>query len=310
MVASGAVMVLRFRIIGAGAAAGGEPGPAADRVVEVADALGEIRFGRRPGVEVELPFPALAPEHARMRRDGAGWVVEDLGGAPGASGISIDGRRLEALGRAPIAAGQTLRLGHVAVRFEGTAPPAKAGESTATLARRLVNDLFRATGQGQGPELVAIAGPFPGAASGACALRLAELDRTYVVGRAETCDLVLPTDDVSREHVALVRRWDGVRARDPGSKNGVTIGGQPLSGERRLRDGEILDLGSVRLRLDDPEDRYLHALDEAPSAPLAPAAPPSDASIPPARTGLGTLATAAGALILIAIATIALLLAL
>src|SRR5207244_12859792 len=141
----------KLRSVGAGPGApAGEPGPTADRVVELDDGIAEIRFGRRAGLEVELPFPALAPEHARMLREGTGWVVEDLGSDAGTSqGTSIDGRPLERGGRAPIAPGQTLRLAHVAVRFEGTGAPVRVGESTATLARRLVSDLFRATRQAQ-----------------------------------------------------------------------------------------------------------------------------------------------------------------
>jgi pSer/pThr/pTyr-binding forkhead associated (FHA) protein len=305
MVGSGAAMVLKLRIVGAGPGApAGEPGPTADRVVELDDAIAEIRFGLRAGLEVELPFPALAPEHARMLRDGTGWVVEDLGSD---AGTSVDGRPLERGGRAAIAPGQTLRLAHVAVRFEGAGAPARVGESTATLARRLVSDLFRATRQAQVPELVVLAGAFPGAASGACALRLVEPDRPYVVGRAETCDLVLPTDDVSREHAVIVRRWQGVHVRDLGSKNGVTMAGEPIGGERRLRDGDVIEVGSVRFRLDDPEDRYLRQLD-APSAPEPPVAVATPAPRPRAR--IGPLATAVSALVLLAIAAIALLLAL
>src|SRR5262249_38657195 len=158
------------------------PGPAEDRAIELADAPDAITFGRGAGVDVALPFPALAPAHARLRREGEGWVVEDLGAG---GGTWVDGRRLAPNGRASMAPRRPRRVAHVAVVFEGAGAPALAGDGTATLARRLVSDLFRATRQAQAPELVAIAGAFPGAATGACALRLGELDRAYVVGRAE-----------------------------------------------------------------------------------------------------------------------------
>jgi pSer/pThr/pTyr-binding forkhead associated (FHA) protein len=82
-----------------------------------------------------------------------------------------------------------------------------------------------------------------------------------LIGRGETCDLVLPTDDVSREHAVIVRRWSGVQIRDLGSKNGVRVAGQPIPGEQRLRDGDHVEIASFELRLDDPEDRYLRILE-------------------------------------------------
>ena len=219
-----------------------------------------------------------------MVRDRGGWLVEDRDSG---GGTFVGGHRLQPGERRPLAPGQTLRLGHIAIVFDGAVAAERAAEGTATLARRLVSDLFRATRQGQAPALVALAGPFPGAASGACALPLIVPDRAYLIGRGETCDLVLPTDDVSREHASVVRRWEGVHIRDLGSKNGVSVGGQLIAGEHRLRDGDVIELGSVRFRLDDPEDRYLRQVESPPGGAPAPAAEAIsgvEPALPPART--------------------------
>jgi hypothetical protein len=124
-------------------------------------------------------------------------------------------------------------------------------ESTGTIARRLVADLFQAPGA-EVASLTVTAGPGLGRR-----LLLAQPERTYRVGRAPSCDLVLPDDDVSREHAAVERRWDGVHVRDLGSKNGVRRGEARLEGEQRLFDGDEVVLGESRLRLEDPEGRYL-----------------------------------------------------
>jgi len=313
MVRSGAAMVLRFRILASGpvptasAPEGrdGEPRPPADRAVELTESLDEIRFGRRAGLEIELPFPAVSPLHARMVRDGGAWLVEDRDSG---EGTFVGEHRLSPGERRPIAPGQALRLAHITVVFDGAVAAERAAEGTATLARRLVSDLFRATRQGQAPELVALAGPFPGAASGTCALPLTVLDRAYVVGRAETCDLVLPTEDVSREHAGVTRRWEGVHIRDLGSKNGVTVGGQLVVGEHRLRDGDVVEIGSVRFRLDDPEDRYLRGLEAPPASAPPPAADeipvttPAPAAARPERGGRIVVASMAVAgLVLVAV---------
>jgi hypothetical protein len=42
----------------------------------------------------------------------------------------------------------------------------------------------------------------------------------------------------------------------------VSIGGKRLEGPRRLRDGEAVVLSGTRLRLEDPEDRYLRQMQD------------------------------------------------
>src|SRR4051812_35155472 len=97
-----------------------EPAPRAERVVELDEGLTEIRFGRRPGLEIELPFPALASVHARMSRpaaggqaDDAGWTIQDLGGP---SGTWVDGVPVNAGGARDVVPGAIIRLAHVTLR--------------------------------------------------------------------------------------------------------------------------------------------------------------------------------------------------
>jgi pSer/pThr/pTyr-binding forkhead associated (FHA) protein len=287
-------MVLKLRILAG--APGGEPAPTTERTIEIGLDVAVVRLGRRAGLEVELPFPAISPLHARLVQarggqqvagagdgdDANAWTVEDLGSA---GGTWLDGVRLAPGELRATGAGQTLRLAHVSIVFEGVAASSRAAESTGSIARRLVSDLFRMAGGGQAPRLVALAGTEE--------LRLAMPDRTYLVGRADTCDLVLVVDDVSREHAALTRRWEGVVLRDLGSKNGVRVGGEAIAGERRIGDGDLVEIGSIRFRLDDPEDRYLRQIDETDAAAsaeargAAPAAPAAAATSPGGGAGGG-----------------------
>src|SRR5204863_10106672 len=114
-------------------------------------------------------------------------------------------------------------------------------------------------------------------------LTLAELDRSYVVGRSEGCAFPLPVEEVSREHAALERHADGVVLRDLASKNGVSIGATRVVGQRRLVDGDQLQIGPVTLAFEDATERYLRQLsDAAPDVPLAPKpAPPLATATPP-----------------------------
>jgi pSer/pThr/pTyr-binding forkhead associated (FHA) protein len=259
-------VLLRFRI---SASAPSASRTVVERTVELDPAGAEVRIGRRSGVDLELPFPTVSGLHARLVRNGEGWEILDVGSA---NGTFVGHRRLPPGTPHGLREGETIRLADVTLTLEPAEPREEGGadqpdgiESTATLARRLVNDLFQAGGGLNFARLVVEGGPDDGAA-----LVLALPDRDYTVGRARDCALVLRDDDVSRVHAGLTRRWDGVFVRDLGSKNGIELSGVRIAGERRVHDGETILVGGTRLRLSDPEERYLRSMqvEEAPPPPL------------------------------------------
>jgi pSer/pThr/pTyr-binding forkhead associated (FHA) protein len=281
-------MPVRFRILASTAAASGVPAaPSVERVVDVADGHVEIRLGRRADLELPLPFGTLSSIHARVVRAGQSHWIEDAGST---NGTSVDGLRLDPGERRAVEPGAELRLADVRLRFEGhvafeqtpvrRVAPEGVVEGTATIARRLVDDLL---GQAPAshPTLVVTRG------APARRLPLVDLDRPYVVGRSESCALPLDLDEVSREHAAFVRDAAGVLVRDLGSKNGVLVGGVRIATEHRPQDGDAIQIGPVTLTLEDPVARYLQELATAPDPsplPSEPAAPsPDPAPLVPKR---------------------------
>jgi pSer/pThr/pTyr-binding forkhead associated (FHA) protein len=245
-------MPLRLRLLPSPAGpsvTGGGRGPTVARSIELPDDTAEIRIGRRPDLELPLPYPALSALHARLLRTEGGWQVEDLGST---NGTRVDGERLAARAPRAIGPGAQLTLGQITLVFDGTVASGTGAERTATIAKRLVSDLFASSPDLTVPTL-AIASGVPARAP----LRLETTDRRYVAGRAETCDLRLASEEISREHLEIVRQWDGVVAKDLGSKNGVLVNGALLTEPRRLRDGDTVQVGPALLRLSDPADRYL-----------------------------------------------------
>jgi pSer/pThr/pTyr-binding forkhead associated (FHA) protein len=254
-----------------------EQGSQSERVVEVEPSGDEVRIGRRGGLEIQLPFTTISGLHARVIRHGAGWAVLDMGSV---NGTFVAEERLAVGVPRPLDAGDLVRLADVAMVYEGEsgAPVInKEAETTATLARRLVADLFQAVAGAEIARVVVDSGPFAGKS-----MALALPDRPYKVGRAPECDLTLTDEDVSREHAAFERRWQGVYVRDLGSKNGLEIGGRRLRADRRVHDGEVVIVGSTQLRVDDPEERYLRQMEEAkePSRKATPAIPAAN-TMPP-----------------------------
>src|SRR5688572_19564237 len=68
------------------------------------------------------------------------------------------------------------------------------------------------------------------------------------IGRDEDSDLVLLDDGVSRRHIRVERSGDAWLVMDLGSRNGTLLNGAPLSGVKRLKNGDLLKLGSVIIK--------------------------------------------------------------
>lgn len=276
-------MPLRFRILPT-------DGTLADRTFELTEDTAEVRLGRQPTFEIELPFPAVSVFHARLFRGESAheWWLEDQGST---NGTWLEDQRLAPRRPVLIRAGQRMRIGSVDIVFEGWASSVRGDESTATIARRLISDLFSAPGN-DAPALQLEAGRATPAI-----LRFTERDRRYTAGRAESCDLVLAGDQASREHAAFERRWDGVFVTDLASRNGVLVNAGTVTATRRLRDGDSVQLGGATLRLTDPEDRYLRQLEAAEGGAQvddepAPAAVDASAVAAPDRNAPGAIADA------------------
>src|SRR2546423_27346 len=83
---------------------------------------------RRPGTELELPFPTVSALHARIFRHGAGWAVADLGSA---NGTFLGSTRLAPGDERPLRPGDTVRVAEVMVTFESEVravrPPGEDG---------------------------------------------------------------------------------------------------------------------------------------------------------------------------------------
>ncbi|HXU00058.1 MAG TPA: FHA domain-containing protein [Polyangia bacterium] len=242
--------------------------------MEFDDKVDEIRIGRRTDLELSLPFKALSTVHARLLRKrssegerGHAWLIEDLDSK---NGTFVGKKRLKEGEQRLMFAGDRIDLGPVKVLFDGHAAPISGAEGTATIARRLVNDMLLASPGAGAPTLSVISGT-----SEVETLKLLDRDRPYFIGRAKSCDMCFPLDELSRQHASFTRTWNGVVLRDQGSKNGVQVNGITVISQR-LRDGDEIEVGPLKLRLLDPEDKYLRDVeggDRAERAPRGDSAP-------------------------------------
>jgi len=252
-------MPLRLRVIPRTDSAAGE-GPTTERIVEFPDDVEEVRIGRRSDLELSLPFRALSTVHARLVHKRAGnagrgnaWLLEDL---ESKNGTYVGKNRLRPGEQRLLFAGDILDMGQVQVVFDGHSKGTAGAEGTATIARRLVNDLFLASPEASAPTLTVISG-----APNVETLKLVERDRPYLIGRGQTCDLRFDLDELSRQHASFTRTFNGVVLKDLGSKNGIHVNTVSVINQR-LSNGDLIEMGPLKLRLMDPEDKYLRDLEE------------------------------------------------
>jgi hypothetical protein len=65
---------------------------------------------------------------------------------------------------------------------------------------------------------------------------------TLLIGRDETCDLVIADRQVSRQHARIVLKGDGYILTDMGSKNGTFVNGREVGAPYTLQDGDEIQL--------------------------------------------------------------------
>jgi serine phosphatase RsbU (regulator of sigma subunit) len=70
-----------------------------------------------------------------------------------------------------------------------------------------------------------------------------------VIGRAAPADVLLADHLVSRRHARLFEREDGWMVEDLGARNGTVLNGQALSEPRHVQPGDVIKVGSTRVRL-------------------------------------------------------------
>ena len=84
------------------------------------------------------------------------------------------------------------------------------------------------------PSLVAQTGPLNG--------QRWLVQKTLLVGREESCDILIPSRQVSRFHARFTPTAEGILLEDLDSKNGTHCNGQNISEPVLLQDGDVIQI--------------------------------------------------------------------
>ncbi len=172
-----------------------------------------IRIGRDPESDIQLDFPAVSWEHARLLVMASGeYVIEDAGSTNG----TFLNRYSNRVQRANVGPGDEILFGTYRM------PVA-----------RLLEERKLNLGASAGSEVVQFSG------------------ERWVVGRDPSCDFAVNDPSVSWRHAEFVRANGKIRVRDLGSRNGTYVNGRPISGEVLLDPGAEVVLGRYRFALQE-----------------------------------------------------------
>ncbi len=184
-----------------------------------------IVIGRSEGCEVRLPDPSVSHRHASIRQRGSDYILLD---EDSTNGTYVGSVRLSPGAPRMLRTGELIRVGRVwlEIRIEHVPVTANPAELTKELALALVAQALDGQGEDASIRVLVVDGPDTGRE-----MVLAAFDKPYVIGRGRNVDLTIDDVDSSRRHVEVVRRGDGIFARDLGSKNGSTLNDSALGGE-------------------------------------------------------------------------------
>lgn len=90
----------------------------------------------------------------------------------------------------------------------------------------------------------------------------------FLIGRADDCNLRPHSDAISRRHCLIINRGDVVGVRDLKSRNGTVVNGQKITADKRLRNGDVLEVGPLRFEV-ILQPAPAPKKEEAPAEPVA-----------------------------------------
>jgi len=71
----------------------------------------------------------------------------------------------------------------------------------------------------------------------------------FLIGRADDCNLRPHSDGVSRRHCVIIKTDKAVGVRDLKSRNGTLVNGVKITGDKRLRNGDTLQVGPLKFEV-------------------------------------------------------------
>ena len=197
-----------------------------------------ITLGRAMTNDIILSDSRISRSHARLELSSTGCRVIDQGSS---NGTRVNGLKVEQFDLKPM---DIINLGNTQLRYEVSQPFEEMGmtiidtpmDLDLTLDQEVLPMAIHETGI---PSLVVFT------PEKTWEILLNDADRV-VIGRVESCQVVIESTKVSREHAEVVRRGGIFTLRDLGSRNGTWYKDERVE-EMILQDGEMFRIGDAQV---------------------------------------------------------------
>jgi hypothetical protein len=202
-----------------------------------------IRVGRDAEMDVIIDNPSVSRRQAEFRKEGDGWVVEDLGSS---NGTFIGEQRITAAH--PVKVGDEVGVGKFSIVFDkvvGDAAPAPAAAAptgagfggTTHIKAHEVQDLLKDSQRKRRAHLVWESG-------GQRGTHYLSDAPAALFGTDALCDVKVPK--APKHHVLVVKNDGGCEVRNLTGWTKMKVGGSATQ-RARLKDGDIVEVGGLKL---------------------------------------------------------------
>lgn len=220
----------------------------------------EITIGRDASNTLPLKARNVSRRHARLIRNGDSFTFEDLS----RYGSWINEIRVR--GSQNFSTGDALKIGDFelsfgaasAVKARGAVAPAPSQDLSDFESTQLVDGRALNIQEAQGKKRIVASRPTLVVLNTPMAGRELELTKSSMVaGRTSDNDIAIDHSSISRRHAKFALRDGQVRVKDMDSKNGLKVNGE-FWDEATLRDGDTIELGTVRMHFVDAGQEFLY----------------------------------------------------
>ena len=200
----------------------------------------EYSVGRKDGHAIRLTERNVSRDHARLRKQGESFLIEDLGSY---NGVFVNGHRVAEA--TALHAGDLIIIGDYRIEAhneEATAAVARSVAPAKAVAQPPVAAVRPAVVRVEKPNRLVVL-------SGTEAGREINLTKPkMMVGRGDDVDIRVNHTSVSRHHCEILTLDEGrYEAIDQGSANGIRLNGQDVK-RAILAPGDLLELGDVQVK--------------------------------------------------------------
>ena len=206
---------------------------------------GAIRVGREEDMDILIDNPSVSRRQTEIRREGDGWVVEDLGSS---NGTFLRGEKIE--GPQPIVAGDEIGFGKFSIVFDkvvgdqpavagqSQAQPAMGGfEGTMHIQAHEVKELLKDSDRKRRAQVAWESG-------GQRGTHYLSESPAALIGTDALCDVRVPK--APKHHVLVVNRDDGCEVKNLHNWTKMKVNGSAKN-PAVLKDGDVVEIGGLKL---------------------------------------------------------------